>query len=118
MQDLLTKLLNSQSIAVQITTLVSVVIAAFLPAILLFIGAIKVRKRYRNTGGILLAIGAVLLAIVTLDFIIFYVLSMKSAEVLAQYALISYWLNAILNWCALILIAAGLINIANSKQQD
>ena len=94
-----------------------ILIATFLalivtiPGIFLVVSAVFFKKKVKGQSGILILIGSILiLAELFISSGTYYASSTNSAEYLALYALQSAWLQNILHFLGLVLIATGLLS--------
>ena len=97
----------------QILLGVLVVMLLFTPAPLLVFASIRVLRAVKDYSAILMAIGAVLLTIVSLDFLysLFAALLFDPSD-LATYSIYTVYLFKALNYVALLFIAVGLLRFS------
>ena len=93
----------------KILLVLGVAILSLIPAIVLILGASNYRSRVRNTYGILILIGSLL---VTLDLLSnagsYYFSLYQNVEQLAKYAMFKAWIGGISQFLGLLLIGFGL----------
>ena len=86
----------------------------FLPATLLVLASVKVFRSIGSYSAVLIALGALLLTIGSLDFLFMYVIAfLYGPEELAAFALYTTYIFRGLNLLALLLIGFGLIVFCN-----
>ena len=101
----------------QILLGVLVVMLLFTPALLLVFASIRVLRAVKDYSAILMAIGSVLLTIVSLDFLysLFAALLFDPSE-LATYPIYTVYLFKALNYVALLFIAVGLLRFVDGGE--
>ncbi len=98
---------------IQVAFGVIALILLFLPASLLIYASLRMIKTVESYSMILVAMGALLLTIVSLDFLYSFLLALAfGPEELATYALYSTYLFKGLNYLALLLISFGLLRLS------
>ena len=99
--------------SIQAAFSVIALILLFLPAGMLTYAALRMIKAIESYSMIMVAIGALLLTIVSLDVLYTYLLAILfGPEELAMYALYSTYLFKGLNYLALLLISFGLLRLS------
>lgn len=89
------------------------VILIVVPTGLLIVAVIQMFRTRLGMPTILIAIGGVLLALKSLDFIFTIAVTSFGAEQLAAYALGAVYVFKVVNFFALMLIATGMLQLAN-----
>ena len=84
-----------------------------LPMGLLIAAAIQMLRTRLGTPAVLIAIGGVLLALKSLDFILYIVTAHHGAEQVAAYAITAAYVGRIIEFAALLLIAIGMLQVAS-----
>ena len=106
---------------VQVITGLFIIAVLFLPAAFLIYAAIKVSKISNGLSSKLLALGAVLLTISSLDILFtYFVAFVFDARQLADYAITANYIFRALNLVAMVSIGLGLIKLVseiNSREQ-
>ena len=98
----------------QVALGVAAVVLVFAPAFILIIASVKVIRTMGGLSAVLIAIGAFLLTIVSLEFLYSYVVAlMFGPEKLAAYTIFAFYLFKGLKYFALLLIGIGLIRFTN-----
>ncbi len=91
----------------------------FAPALLLIVAAVRLFGRTGGTASVLIAIGAVLLTLASLDFLYSIVIGVwLGPEALARFALLSVYVLNGANYLALILIGVGLLLLPMDRSAD
>lgn len=99
---------------IQVALGVAGLILIFAPAGLLIIASIKVVKSMGDFSAVLIATGAVILTIVSLDFLYNFVIALLfGPEELAAFSLFGLYFFRGLNYLALLLIGVGLLRFSN-----
>jgi hypothetical protein len=94
-------------------------ILLFAPALLLIVAAVRLFGRTGATASVLIAIGAVLLTLASLDFLYSTVIGVwLGPEALARFALVSFYVLKGANYLALLLIGVGLLLLPMDRSAD
>lgn len=90
----------------------------FAPACLLIYAAIKVSRVFGGMGAALIAIGAILLTISSLDFLYTFFVALIGAAELARFSIVSTYAFRAMNYIALLAIGFGLLTLTRRFRSE
>lgn len=97
-----------------IAVLVALVILLLLPAVFLIWAAIRLHWSAKHGSLVLIIIGALLLGISSLDFLITIFTAMRySPEALARYSIVTSIVVWVLRYAGMLFLAAGLLRLSS-----